>query len=223
MLTQTEKQFSIIFFIIVLFELITGSTETLTYAHYIAKPAIVASLIALFVKTSGELPKPIERLTVLALVFSLLGDILLMLVDNSQHFFTFGLIAFLIAHVMYVMVFLKHRNPNSKPFGFILILLVYASSLFYFLKDGLGEMLIPVVIYMLVILGMSTSAYIRKGKVNVLSYGLVFIGAIFFMISDSILALNKFYQPLPFSDVSIMVTYSIAQFLIVLGILKINN
>lgn len=223
MLTNIEKQFSILFFIIVFIELLTGSSETLQTVHYIAKSAIVISLIFLFVKTSQSLPKPIKNLTLLALIFSLLGDILLMFVDTSEHFFTLGLVAFLTAHIMYVLVFLKHRNTKQSPFGFIALLLIYAACLFNFLKDGLREMLIPVIVYMIIILAMATSAFLRKGKVNILSYGLVFLGAIFFMASDSILALNKFYQPIPWSNISIMVTYAIAQYLIVIGILKIND
>ena len=62
-----------------------------------------------------------------------------------------------------------------------------------------------------------------KGMVNQTSYNLVFIGAIFFMLSDSILAANKFYQPIPLSNISIMVTYALAQYLIVLGILKLQK
>ncbi len=223
MLTNLEKQFSILFFVIVLFELITGSTETLQYAHYIAKPAIVFSLIFLFIKTSSELTSVIRNLTIAALLFSVLGDILLMFVDRSPHFFTIGLVAFLLAHIMYILTFLKHRGKRKSIIGFVILLLIYASGLFYLLKDGLGEMLIPVVVYMIIILGMATSAYLRKNMVNSVSYNLVFIGAIFFMISDSILALNKFYQPLPLSNVSIMVTYALAQYLIVIGILKIKR
>lgn len=222
MLTNTEKKFSILFFIIVLIELLTGSTESLQTVHYIAKPAIVISLMFLFIKTSQPLSKPIKKLTLLALVFSLLGDILLMFVDKSEHFFTLGLVAFLTAHVMYVLVFLKHRNKEKSPFGFIALLLIYAACLFNFLKDGLGNMLIPVIVYMIIILAMATTAYLRKDKVNIVSYGLVFLGAIFFMASDSILALNKFYQPIPWSNISIMVTYAIAQYLIVIGILKLS-
>lgn len=222
-LTNTEKQFSVLFFVIVLFEIITGSTETLKMAHYIAKPAIVISLIFLFIKTSEGVSKSIKRITLLALVFSLLGDILLMFVEQSPHFFTIGLVAFLTAHIMYILAFLKHRNKQKPIIGFIVFLLIYASGLFYLLKDGLGDMLIPVIVYMIVILSMATSAFLRKGMVNNLSYNLVFSGAIFFMISDSILALNKFYEPLPFSNISIMLTYALAQFLIVIGILKLKR
>jgi uncharacterized membrane protein YhhN len=92
--------------------------------------------------------------------------------------------------------------------------------LFYYLHIGLGDMLIPVVIYMLVILTMATTAFLRRDKVNTVSFNLVFIGSIFFMLSDSILALDKFYKPIPFSNISIIITYAIAQYLIVLGIIK---
>lgn len=222
-LTNIEKQFSILFFVIVLFEIITGSKETLQIAHYVAKPAIVISLIFLFIKTSDGISKSIKRITLLALVFSLLGDIFLMFVEHSPHFFTVGLVAFLLAHIMYILVFLKQKNKQKSMVFFVVLLLVYASGLFYLLKDGLGAMLVPVIIYMIVILSMATSAFLRKGIVNSNSYNLVFIGAIFFMISDSILALNKFYQPLPFSNISIMLTYALAQLLIVLGLLRLKK
>jgi len=222
-LTNIEKKFSILFFVIVLFEIITGSKETLQIAHYVAKPAIVISLIFLFIKTSDGISKSIKRITLLALVFSLLGDIFLMFVEHSPHFFTVGLVAFLLAHIMYILVFLKHKNKQKSMVVFVVLLLVYASGLFYLLKDGLGAMLVPVIIYMIVILSMATSAFLRKGMVNNLSYNLVFVGAIFFMISDSILALNKFYQPLPFSNISIMLTYALAQLLIVLGLLRLKK
>lgn len=102
----------------------------------------------------------------------------------------------------------------------ILVLTLYAFGLFYLLKDGLGNMLIPVFVYMIVILMMAITAFLRQQKVFKKSFILVFIGAILFIISDSILALNKFYMPVRFSSVSIMLTYAVAQFFIVMGFLK---
>ena len=220
MLTNTEKRFSILFFIIVLIEIIIGSIEAFQALHYIAKPAIVASLMVFFLTTSKHLTKQFRQLTITALGFCLLGDILLMFIETSPHFFTFGLIAFLLAHLFYVMVFLKHSNNSIRPIGFSIVSFVYAFGLFYILKDGLGAMRIPVIMYMVVILTMVGTAYIRKGKVNSHSFLLVFIGALLFMLSDSILAINKFYAPLPCSNISIMLTYGLAQYLIVLGILR---
>ena len=81
-------------------------------------------------------------------------------------------------------------------------------------------MLLPVFFYMLVILTMATSAYLRRDNVGKVSYNFVLIGAILFLISDSLLAVNKFYTPLAYSNISIMFTYAFAQLFIVFGLLK---
>lgn len=112
---------------------------------------------------------------------------------------------------------------KKSPFGFIAVLLIYAACLFYFLKDGLGFMLVPVVDYMIVILTMATTAYLRKHKVTMCYYGLVFSGYLYFMAYDSILAFNTFYQLLVWSNISIMVTHAFAQYLIVIGVLKLRD
>ncbi|MEM5564315.1 lysoplasmalogenase [Psychroserpens sp. AS72] len=223
MLTFSGKKFSVVYSLIVIAELITGSSESLMSWHYIFKPAIVISLLIFFLLKCKTLNKKLRLIIASALLFSLAGDILLMFVNQSPNYFLFGLVAFLLAHVMYVIAFLKHRNKNLNPLGFIAFLIIYAAGLFYLLKDGLNDMLIPVIIYMLVILSMSTSAFLRKGNVPKMSYTLVFLGALFFMMSDSILALNKFYEPLAFSNISIMLTYALAQYLIIIGILKLDQ
>lgn len=220
MLTKSEKTFSLIFSFIVLAELISSTILTLSTLHYIAKPAIVISLLVFFWMHSKTANPMLRYLVILALLFSLIGDTLLMFIEKSPHYFLFGLVSFLLAHVMYVLVFWKDRNSTLKPIGFVLILLVYGFGLFYLLKDGLKEMLIPVIVYMLVILSMATAAFLRRGNVPKTSYLFVFLGAVLFMISDSILALNKFYQPLPYSNISIMLTYALAQYCIIIGLLK---
>lgn len=219
MLTKTEKSFSILFFIIVFAELFFGSIESLLQFHYFTKPLILISLIVFFCKQSQHLNKSTRNITFLALIFSLTGDILLMFVNTNPNFFIGGLIAFLIAHLMYIAVFYKSRNETANTLPIIVILLIYASIIFYFLKDGLGDMLIPVLAYLLVILIMAATAFLRK-RANKNSYILIFVGAVFFMISDSLLALNKFHEPLPLSNISIILTYALAQYFIVLGILK---
>ena len=220
MLTKTEKSFSILFIMLLALEIASSSFETIANLNYIAKPAILISLIIYFWKQSAHIEKKMKTLIFLALIFSLLGDVLLMFVSASANYFIGGLLAFLTAHIFYVLVFLKDRNPSKKGFLFILLMSLFGALLFYILKDSLGDMLLPVMVYMLVILTMATSAFLRQGQVNKSSYLFVFVGAILFMVSDSILALNKFYQPLPFSNFSIMFTYAFAQLLIVFGLLK---
>ncbi|MEO6346289.1 MAG: lysoplasmalogenase [Aquaticitalea sp.] len=218
MLTKKEKTFSIVFFIILIIELICGSTDSLLQLHYITKPSIVLSLLVFFWMESRSILKSIRNLTLLALGFSLLGDVFLMFVDHSPKYFMFGLVAFLLAHIMYILVFLKHRNPKKRPLLFLVFLLIYASGLFLLLKNGLGEMLVPVLIYMLVILAMAMTTFLREGKVSKTNYAFVTLGAILFLVSDSLLAINKFYESFEIANILIMLTYGLAQYFIVFGI-----
>lgn len=220
MLTKSEVSFSILYSILLVIEITTFSYDNIANLNYVAKPVLLISLIIFFWKKSTHIEKKIKQLILLALIFSLAGDILLVLVHQSENFFIGGLMAFLIAHIFYVLVFLKQRNRSKNPFIFISFMLFYGMLLFYFLKDGLSDMLLLVILYMTIILSMVTTAFLRQGQVAKNSFLMVFIGAILFMISDSILALNKFYQPLAFTNFSIMFTYAFAQLFIVFGLLK---
>jgi len=223
MLSKTEQRFTWIFAIILIIELLCGYHKDLTTLHYFTKPLIVLSLLIFFFTQCQHLKKTIKVLIIMALVFSLIGDIALLFDSIDPLYFIIGLASFLLAHVMYVLTFLKQRDATKNPLGFIVLMLVYAAFLFYLLKDGLGDLLVPVIVYMIVILSMSTSAFIRQKQHNSISYNWVFLGAIFFMLSDSILALNKFYQSFNLSSIAIMITYALAQYCIVIGILKQNS
>ncbi|HCY82058.1 MAG TPA: lysoplasmalogenase, partial [Xanthomarina gelatinilytica] len=146
--TKTEKSFSLLFIFLLALEIITSSFKHLQIFNYIAKPALLISLILFFWKQSSHLEKKIKLLIVLALICSLLGDILLMFTNHSAYFFMGGLLAFLSAHIFYVLVFLKQRNKSKKGWVFMGLMLVYGILLFYFLRDGLNNLLYPVIIYM---------------------------------------------------------------------------
>ncbi|WP_250434343.1 lysoplasmalogenase [Hanstruepera flava] len=218
MLTKIEKLFAALFCILLCFEMITA--EYHSFLHYFAKPSLLIALLVFYYTQSKPIPLALKRLTIGALFFSLLGDIALMFVNQSAHFFTAGLASFLIAHILYIFVFLKARNRSKSPWLFTSILLVYGVGLFWLLKDNLEAMLLPVFLYMLVILTMATTAFLREGRVPKISFYFVLLGAILFLISDSLLAVNKFYTPLAFSNISIMFTYAFAQLFIVFGLLK---
>jgi uncharacterized membrane protein YhhN len=222
MKTNKLTLFTVFYFVIVITTIISSSVKEIAMLHYFAKPAILTSLIIFFIKKCNGLSKFTILITLGALIFSLLGDILLMFDNDSPMFFIGGLAAFLIAHIMYVFVFLKRKNNTRNPTIIGITLFIYGAILLYILKDGLGEMLAPVLVYMVIILTMAVSAYLRKGNVTIRSYLLVFLGAVNFIISDSILALNKFVEPLWHSNITIMLTYGLAQYLIIRGILSQN-
>ena len=222
MLNKTGVKFSIAYALIVVAELTTRLIPSLQEFNYITKPSIVISLLIYFVVQGKLLDTRLRLLAIGALLFSVFGDVALMFESINSSYFTVGLIAFLIAHLLYISVFLKHRNSSKKPFGFIALLLLYALALFLIMRDRLGDMMVPVVVYMLVILTMATTAFLRQKRVNTESFNWVFVGAVFFLISDSILALDKFHEPIMLSSVSIMLTYALAQYCIIIGLLKLK-
>jgi uncharacterized membrane protein YhhN len=101
--------------------------------------------------------------------------------------------------------------------------LLFLIFFYAYLYPYLGEMRIPVFVYALVIALMSVSALNRFGSVNLLSFRLVFIGSLLFMLSDSILAVSLFVKNFEFSGVAVMLTYIAAQYLIMSGAMKAQD
>ncbi len=151
------------------------------------------------------------------LIFSWAGDVIL---DFS---FLHGLACFLLAQVMYIFVFSLTPGKNlifkNRVFLGIPIAL-YGTGLIMYMYDDLGELRIPTIVYAFVILSMLASAINRLRKVNTLSYRLVLTGAALFVVSDSVLAINRFSLSFDGSDVVIMATYVIAQYLIITGYIR---
>jgi uncharacterized membrane protein YhhN len=157
-----------------------------------------------------------------ALLFSWAGDVVLGITSHQENMFMPGLVCFLLTHVLYVIVFFQTPGKNLplKKFLYSVIpVLLYGLVLLYILYDDLGGMKIPVIIYTIVILAMVAAAINRIEKVNRTSFYLVLIGAVLFLSSDSMLAIDKFSNPFPFASPLIMLTYIAGQYLIVMGYL----
>lgn len=186
------------------------------------KPLLIPLLISI-VSISDKFKT--KKILLFALFFSWIGDVLLLFADNHSLFFISGLVAFLIAHLIYIFLFLKQTKINSTKIylRFIPIVIIYLLGILYVLWSSLNEMKIPVVLYALVISTMllvSTKAFYEwKKPANIL----VLIGAVLFVFSDSILAINKFYTTIPLSSFLIMSTYLGAQFFIVKSIMRANE
>ena len=170
---------------------------------------------------------PTQNTVLAALLLSWIGDVILLFTDLGEIYFILGLIFFLIAHILYCILFNKLnriRKKQNKTFFVIgsILIAVYLISMVSFLMPHLGDLEIPVSIYATVISIMLLFAFngllVWEKPGNLL----IFLGAFFFVVSDSILALNKFYHPIPKSSFFIMLTYLLAQYLIVLGVLKLN-
>ncbi|MFC0777639.1 lysoplasmalogenase [Flavobacterium sp. HJSW_4] len=170
---------------------------------------------------------PSQNILLAALILSWLGDVILLFTDLGEIYFILGLVCFLTAHIVYCVLFNKQRRTRKKQnkpffiFGSILIA-IYLIGMVSVLMPYLGDLEIPVSIYASVISIMLLFAFNGFLVWEKPGNQLVFFGALFFIISDSILAINKFYAPIPKSSFFIMLTYLLAQYLIVVGVLKLN-
>ncbi|POR08898.1 lysoplasmalogenase family protein [Diaphorobacter sp. LR2014-1] len=150
-----------------------------------------------------------------ALLGSLAGDVFLML---SEHLFIPGLVSFLLAHLCYVALFKQgagwfgHRGALGGT-------LALGIGMYAFLwQGGLPAALrVPVAVYVVVIALMAAQAWGRHAALRERSSLAVALGACCFMLSDSLLATNRFVQPLPLSQLWVLATYYAAQVLIVSG------
>jgi uncharacterized membrane protein YhhN len=153
----------------------------------------------------------------MALAFSSLGDALLDL--GPKRFFIGGLLAFLVAHLIYILIFVRNRVRPLKPKGWQLALvaavLIYSMLLSQWLAPSLGALLGQVMLYVCVITVMAVSAILAG-----FSKPWVYSGVILFLISDSILAINKFKSPVPLGGYLIWATYYLAQCGIAIGFLR---
>lgn len=184
------------------------------------KPLIcLVLLIALYRATnlSGRFHKRIF----IGLIFALIGDILI----GLPQYFIYGLIAFLLCNVYYIRAFLLDHlsNPTLKNKYFLPAIVAFGLFCAVFiicLSPYLGLLKLPFLIYAFIISFMAIMAANRFGKVNAVSFKLIFIGVIFFLISDTILAYSKFAFAICCSSLWVMATYMIAQYLIVMGTIK---
>lgn len=185
------------------------------WLNFVSKPLLMISLFFFyFQKVKNDVSKT-DKIMLVSLIFSCLGDTFLMFQGKNPQFFLLGLGSFLVAQVAYSGVFkpLGITSYNKRfPFiiyGFLFVLLLSN-------KIPKGFML-PISAYAPAIMWMGITAAERQ--TNQKSYQFVLIGAILFIISDSLIAINKFAFAIPLSGLWVMATYIAAQYLIVEGVL----
>ena len=176
--------------------------------EYVAKPLALVALMGVALTLVPE-DESMRTWFVVALVLSLAGDVFLMLPRNL---FVAGLASFLLGHLAYVAGFgIGQAWPWILGVG-VVGAAVGTPIVRALRRDGHGELLGPVLAYMAVISVMVACA-IGDGDPRAI------VGAALFMLSDSLIAWNRFVRPLAWAPVTIMVTYHLGQAGLVLGLL----
>ena len=187
----------------------------------ISKPVLMPILALWLMKETRDIKSPLRTAWLIGLFFSTLGDILLMFSGGS--FFLLGLSAFLLAHLSYIGGISKGLKDRrgfllKKPL-WILPFLLFPIVLLYWLWEGIpGGMRIPVAVYALVIATMAQSVANLKGYISNKIFWTMMGGAVLFVLSDSLIAVNKFGHAFDGGRVAVIGTYMLGQWLLVLGV-----
>jgi uncharacterized membrane protein YhhN len=195
----------------------TNRTHATRVLEYICKPGTLAALIAAAVLLDPTADTQTWRVWfVAALVFSLVGDVLLML---PQDLFVPGLAAFLVAHVWYLVGFWTN-GPSALALGIAVVVVVAVVGplgwriLSAIVRGGEPrELRVAVATYMVVISAMLATA-LATGNV------VAAVGAALFVASDSMIAWDRFVRPFRWAPLAIMVTYHLGQAGLVAALLR---
>ena len=191
--------------------------------NYLSKPATLIALILWFTSQGGWDQAP--GWFGLALVFSLFGDIFLLLPDR---FFIFGLAAFLLAHVSYIIGFSPQTPAADLPFLIFGVLILSVGSLLYnTVRKAIdsnpthAKLNTPILIYSIALSMMFFSAALTLAEPD---WGapaavLVAVGGMLFFSSDSLLSYNRFVRPVHHGQFLVRILYHLGQIVLTAGVL----
>ncbi len=194
---------------------ILSSVLGLLPLHFVCKPLTMLLAIALAYLRASQ-ARALERfdfLLIAALTASLAGDVFLMLPSG---YFIPGLASFLVAHLFYIALFRQGvaRFPSRRA---LLLALGVGAAMYAWVWDGLTDPVLKLAVaaYVSVISLMVAQAIGRATVLRDTASKAVAVGACVFMLSDSLIAVNRFVQPLPLVSLWVLTTYYAAQILMV--------
>lgn len=197
---------------------ITGATLNgpWLWLHYIGKPLTTLLILWLALSAQPAVDARYGRALLAGLVLSLIGDVFLML--PGDHFVP-GLVAFLLAHLCYIVAFAPGSSGKARAVGFMVVALVAGGNLAGLLPRVDEALKIPVLAYIAVLATMAAFALARMWTPAIAqalprSARLAAIGAVLFMVSDSLLAWDRFAGGVPAPALLVLATYCAAQWCI---------
>ena len=205
-----KKIFPYLFLVIFVLQLIGVYLDS--PLRLMTKPLIMISLAFYYFVYA----RSFKMLFFAAIVAALMGDIFLMWEDEMS--FILGLSSFLLMQVLYTVIFTSQKDTHDiyDWIGAVLVAVAAAGIMYVLIPDVEGVLKIAVSVYCLCIMAMVVSAVWRKKPHW--SYVPVLCGALLFMISDAILAINRFSIAIEYGSLIVIGTYMVAQYLIVMAI-----
>lgn len=204
-----------------LFAIVAQMPTIRIISKYLLLPLLIIYLTVCTPNTTA-----IKKMALLALFFSWLGDVAL--TQSETNFFLFGMLAFNMTHVQNGKIFLRLHPIRFLGATWIGLGLALGtiSLVYYFLQTSLETFLIPVVLYMVFISTVWVLSFnlTNQPKYKAAAINFFIPGMFLFVLSDGILAFNKFllHQPERW-DIWVMLTYALAQWLLTEGYISVVN
>lgn len=220
--TKPKMKFKVISWIYLIngFIYLIATAIGLTETEYVSK-ALLMPLLIYYVYARSEGQVSIYRLFLtIGLIFSWIGDLLLLYAESSEWYFIGGLAAFLVTQIVYAASFNKAtyeklRFNAAKLLPVFILAFVMSTRIIPHTED----MMIPIIAYSIALFTMLGYAKLREELTTRSSYILSLAGGVCFVVSDGVLAYNKFVFSIPYANLIIMSTYIAAQYLITYGIM----
>ena len=180
---------------------------------FVFKPLTTLLIIAHAWRRGSDTPA-VRRFVLAGLWLSLIGDVLLLWPQSG---FVPGLVAFLIAHALYLVAFTREQRFAAQPAALAAYAFIAGTILALLWGDIPPALRIPVAAYVLALTAMAAQAAVvglfAQGDDVRRARGLM-VGGALFMASDTVLAVNRFALPVPAAGLWILATYWAAQWLI---------
>ena len=179
------------------------------WLHFVAKPVATLACVLLAVGATPARSSRYQRGVVVALLFGLAGDVLLMLPNEAL--FPAGLGVFLIGHFAYLWAFTDGVRLFEKPAPALYFGLVAGLLLTVLLRSVEGPLKAPLVAYVVVLATMAAQARVHALVRPDTGARLAAAGATLFVLSDALLGIERFVTPFPLAHPAILITYWGAQ------------
>lgn len=219
-LLKNEKKFTLLFFGMLTIDILVKLYCPAFPYRYISKPPLLLLLFLYYYINNQENNNKKNLWINLALLAFLVGDILI-INHNNMMLLESSLICFSCAKVFLGLRF-SHKSDFeiSRLLPYSILMFVYTVGIVSFLYDSLESFFVPALISFFITLLLFQFAFLRKDVVNKISYNYVFFGVVFYIISESMMAIKTFKTDIPLQDPLIMVFYGLALYLITIGIVK---
>lgn len=196
------------------------------WLHWVCKPAVTLIILARAVSTRSPISTRYQRWIVAGIACSLGGDVFLMLPGD---WFVQGLVSFLLAHLCFLVALTADARLGVRPFALLACLGYGVLNLWALWPTLPDELHVPVIVYVTVLACMGGQAvarawhHVAARDALASPAWLAAAGALLFMLSDTLLAWNRFRFALPWSALWVLATYYAAMWLLARSVQRVAS